>query len=61
MCKNPCWSCGFNEEDIGCTAHPYEPWTVPKDCFMYEPLSEQDMIEFYTREVTSDEKAQNPQ
>lgn len=48
--RNPCWSCGFNEEDIGCTANPYEPWTVPSTCYLYDQDVVDEMINFYMGE-----------
>lgn len=45
--RNPCFRCGFNDEDFGCTADPFQPWTVPEDCYLYDEQEVARMIDFY--------------
>ena len=49
--RNPCWKCGFYDEDYGCTAPTYQPWTVPKECYLYDEKAVEEMIDFYKREA----------
>lgn len=46
---NPCWSCGFYDCDYGCVADPYQPWTVPEECYLYDEDVINEMIDFYSR------------
>ena len=45
--RNPCWKCGFYDCDYGCTADPYQPWTVPEECYLYDEKVVAEMEEFY--------------
>lgn len=50
MSRNPCYRCGFHDEDYGCTADPKQPWTVPEECYLYDTDEVNAMVEFYSKE-----------